>query len=161
MKKAFTLIELIVVLAILAVLTLISLPVYNNIIANAQQSRGYANAKTCYNETVLYQISQLTDIDSNTKIDQGCYALAYNYVARGYKNQKSFLNHAQTEIDGAVYINHQEKTCHYYFPSSRHPGLDELGTCTYKQELSYLNIDGYYIYNNNSIRRLINLQLLN
>lgn len=53
-KKGFTLVELIVVIAILAVLGLILVPQVTGYIAAAKDSVGKANAKSCYSQGVAF-----------------------------------------------------------------------------------------------------------
>lgn len=53
-KKGFTLIELIVVLAILVVLAAIALPTFNGLIDESRQEVAHANARTVYTAAVAY-----------------------------------------------------------------------------------------------------------
>lgn len=52
-KKGFTLIELIVVIAILAILAAILIPSLTNYLAKAEASRDQANARALYSEITL------------------------------------------------------------------------------------------------------------
>ncbi len=52
--KGFTIVELIIVMAIIAILTLIAVPTYTKFIKNAEQTKEAANADICY--TAAYSV---------------------------------------------------------------------------------------------------------
>ena len=52
-KKGFTLIELIVVIAILAILAAILIPSLTNYLAKAEQSKNLSNARSLYSDLML------------------------------------------------------------------------------------------------------------
>ena len=52
-KKGFTLIELVIVIAILAILALILVPAIGNYIGNANKAKNEASARTIYTNAVL------------------------------------------------------------------------------------------------------------
>lgn len=60
-NKAFTLVELIVVIAILATLALILVPAISNYVNAANESKNQANAKMLYSEMILMSLD-----DENT-----------------------------------------------------------------------------------------------
>lgn len=62
-KQGFTLIELIIVIAILAVLGLISIPLVNNYVSNAQNSKDLANCRVISNN--IYHKSLLDEASSD------------------------------------------------------------------------------------------------
>jgi type IV pilus assembly protein PilA len=90
-KKAFTLIELIVVIAIIGVLVAILVPTMNGFVSDAQDATALANARTVYSVGQAEIAFSLTndgkypsDADLKTAIDgqlanlDGTYVLTYN-----------------------------------------------------------------------------------
>lgn len=75
-KKGFTLVELIVVIAILAVLGLILVPQVTGYIGAAKDSVGKANAKSCYSQGISYIVASeangALDKDITVKVDEKC-----------------------------------------------------------------------------------------
>lgn len=63
-KKGFTLIELIVVIAILAILAAILIPSLTNYLAKATQAKDQANARSYYS-TVVLEVATLATAPSN------------------------------------------------------------------------------------------------
>ena len=66
-KKGFTLVELMVVVAILAILVAVAIPVYNSVTTNAEKNACLANARTIDSAILQYN----ADIGNATKIVLG------------------------------------------------------------------------------------------
>lgn len=72
-KKGFTLIELIVVIAILAVLGLLLVPQISGYIAESRKAVGVANAKACYSQLSLAKAKQEANLTNITvSVDTKC-----------------------------------------------------------------------------------------
>jgi len=89
-KKGFTLIELIVVLAILVVLVAIALPTFNGLIADSKQKTADANARTVYTATKAYLvINDITTGDGGQNIytdSNPAKDAIDNYLGEGFDN---------------------------------------------------------------------------
>lgn len=70
-KKGFTLIELIVVIAILAILAAILIPSLTNYISAAEEARDLANARATYSEAMLEHTTGTAYADG-TAVVNGC-----------------------------------------------------------------------------------------
>ena len=65
-KKGFTLVELMVVVAIIGVLTLIAVPVYNNVTENARKKADLATIKSIQTAISLHLAANPTDDSVST-----------------------------------------------------------------------------------------------
>lgn len=82
-KRGFTLIELIVVIAILTVLALLIVPSITGYVSQANDTVAKANAKTCYNEYQAWKVAK----DSGLNNDTGTYPS--DFEEWDYSNQKN------------------------------------------------------------------------
>ncbi len=57
-RKGFTIVELIIVMAIIAILTLIAVPMFKKYLTNAEKTKEVANAKTCYSAAISAVIDE-------------------------------------------------------------------------------------------------------
>lgn len=80
-KKGFTLIELIVVIAILAVLGLLLVPQISGFIEQSKVSVGHANAKGCYSQQVAKLATEQAGLkDTSVTIEDNCSAVTADGV---------------------------------------------------------------------------------
>ncbi len=82
-KKGFTLIELIVVLAILVVLAAIALPTFNGLIEDSKEKVANANARTVYTAARAYQAVNPGEI-TGTAFTDGQKGSVVAYLGAGF-----------------------------------------------------------------------------
>jgi prepilin-type N-terminal cleavage/methylation domain-containing protein len=97
-KQGFTLIELIVVIAILSVLTAILIPTISSYIDNAKVSTDLANVKALNNITALYRVDALSSDPFMDETKNSEY-LMQELVSSGYLN-----NVLQPQVEDAEFI---------------------------------------------------------
>ena len=81
-KKGFTLAELLIVVAIIAVLVAIAIPIFTNHLEKSRESVDLANARSAYAEVMTAAISE----DSSSGIKQGD---SYQIVLKPLKQTKN------------------------------------------------------------------------
>ena len=82
-KKGFTLVELIVVIAILATLSALAVPTYNGIVQNAKKKVDLTNAQTLYQST--YAVITLDDSINKSFSDYGTRYSVKDSSGKSYK----------------------------------------------------------------------------
>lgn len=88
-QKGFTLIELIVVLAILVVLAAIALPTFNGLIAESKTAVANANARTVYTAAKAYKAMNPSEITGDTQFTDPQVAKVVNYLGDGFGSDSS------------------------------------------------------------------------
>ncbi len=101
-RKGFTILELIVVMAIIAILTLIAVPTYNKFINNAVEVKNEANVNLVIKAIIIFQ-TEHPDFETNygdytTQEDYGEW-MGLTYIKPGY---------IQPYINGEVVITDDE-----------------------------------------------------
>ncbi|MBQ9481629.1 MAG: type II secretion system protein [Clostridia bacterium] len=110
-KKGFTLVELVIVIAVIAVLAAVLIPVFSNVIKDAKISKTKANLNTCSNTLIMY--AQYNDIDYYTPQNIKEFLLAEGIdinepVLDGYSiwyNQRNFNLMLIKNDELADYVN--------------------------------------------------------
>lgn len=74
-SKGFTLIELVLVIAILAILAGILIPEVSGYVDRANEVADQANAKTCYTSAIASWTSNKAGLDAATTINKNCYII--------------------------------------------------------------------------------------
>ena len=93
MKKGFTLIELIVVIAIISVLALILVPQITGYTDDATNTKDQANSKVCYTEALALWTAKDSSLGSTVAIDSNCTI---------------YTSSSGTGVSGTVYTNSHE-----------------------------------------------------
>lgn len=90
-KKGFTLMEMLIVVAIIAVLVAIAVPTFNSSLNKAKQAADDANIRTAYTEYVLYQ-SGTDAVSKSPTFASGKIIFADNteYVLQYYGTIKNY-----------------------------------------------------------------------
>ena len=99
-KKGFTLAELLIVVAIIAVLVAISIPVFTSQLEKARESTDAANLRSAYAEVMTAALTQADDVDGVVR--GGTVAGEYTYTAEVEANQTvdDWQNTAIEDIGG-------------------------------------------------------------
>ena len=85
-KKGFTIVELVIVIAVIAILAAVLIPTFSNVVTNAKKSAAMQNARNAYEE---YLAENADEVDLNTLnlcIKSGT---RYYIVTAGQFNEKS------------------------------------------------------------------------
>ena len=62
-KKGFTIVELVIVIAVIAILAAVLIPTFSNVVEKANQSKALQEAKTLYTQ---YTIDHMDDLNKNS-----------------------------------------------------------------------------------------------
>ena len=60
-KKGFTLVELVIVIAVIAVLSAVLIPVFGNVVKDSRVSATKASLKTCTSNLIMYSLYNQVD----------------------------------------------------------------------------------------------------
>ena len=80
-KKGFTLAELLIVVAIIAVLVAISIPIFTSQLEKARESTDAANLRSAYAEVMTYALTDDATGSSNVTVNTTAGAGKYTYTA--------------------------------------------------------------------------------
>ena len=67
-KKGFTLVELVIVIAVIAILSAILIPTFGNVISNANETKYRSGAKAGYEEMLVDQMSAHPEVGSKSAL---------------------------------------------------------------------------------------------
>ena len=98
-RKGFTLMELLIVVAIIAVLVAILIPVFNSSLVKAKEAADVANLRSAYAEA---QIAILTDGDEVDDAWEAAYCNvedAMNYADDKYSYEDGVVTYEATKLD--------------------------------------------------------------
>ena len=80
-KKGFTIVELVIVIAVIAILAAVLIPTFSNVVANAKKSAAMQNARNAYEEYLAEQDGKSLNLeDMNLCIESDGY---YFHVEKG------------------------------------------------------------------------------
>ena len=100
-NKGFTLMEMLIVVAIIAVLVAIAIPVFTNQLEKAREATDAANIRSAYAEVMACALTDAADETNGVKKDDttdGAYTYSKDVVA--VQKQKGWQNTSITEIAG-------------------------------------------------------------
>lgn len=97
-KKGFTLMEMLIVVAIIAVLVAIAIPTFNGALTKSKEAADVANIRAAYAEYQVKAISGETINDTTI----GKAKLNYNSADHGYSlgTDKKTITYVSTKLDG-------------------------------------------------------------
>ena len=77
-KKGFTIVELVIVIAVIAILAAVLIPTFASLVSKADESKAYQEATNLYKDLL---IEKNADFDPNTTTDGvDCYIVSGEYV---------------------------------------------------------------------------------
>ena len=133
-KKGFTLVELVIVIAVIAILSAILIPTFGNVISNANETKYQSGAKAGYEEVLANNISDYPEISDydvlviyfDSKIDTGTTVenATRAYLANG-GNLTVIEDGTETTVFGDVKITVSNKK-----PSALKAGSQNVTTIT-------------------------------
>ncbi|MCF2618503.1 pilin [Oscillibacter valericigenes] len=85
-KKGFTLMEMLIVVAIIAVLVAIAIPTFNNQLEKSRQSADLANVRAAYSEAVVKQLNGETPTATTPKMQSDSWDKVDKTIKIGGKN---------------------------------------------------------------------------
>lgn len=94
LKKGFTLVELVIVIAVIAILSAVLIPTFGNVIQNSKNTAAYQNASNALNGYITNQAEQ----EQSASLSAG-YIVVFT-SAQEYKEGTT----AQFDLDDTVYI---------------------------------------------------------
>ena len=102
-SKGFTLMEMLIVVAIIAILVAIAIPTFTNQLEKAREAADLANLRSAYAEVVA---SALTDDDNNGRVDiggtEGSGERTYTVTVDATKHNSTWLGGTPTIGDAVV-----------------------------------------------------------
>ena len=101
-KKGFTLMEMLIVVAIIAVLVAIAIPTFNGALTKSKEAADVANIRAAYAEYQVKAISGETIDDNTWPTLIGKVKLNYNSAGHGYSlgTDKKTITYVSTKRDG-------------------------------------------------------------
>ena len=143
MKKAFTLIEVIVVLVILAIIALITIPIVNNIIDKSEES---ARKRSVENYGHAIELAQ-----SSYRLEHGMYTYDLNELKIEYTGKEVVCDELVLNENGTVYLNKCKIDGTYVEDDNSKDGYFSYGKgipeYSIGEEVKYKNMDFYVIKN--------------
>ncbi len=99
-KKGFTLVELVIVIAVIAILAAVLIPVFTNIIGDAKEKAALADARNVYEQYIVAQAQAQNEVPDNLIIESDethCFIVKDGeFKTDAYDS----LEKAQAEFDG-------------------------------------------------------------
>ncbi len=142
LKKGFTLVELVIVIAVVAVLSAVLIPVFGNVIKSSKVSALKSDLNTCTNTLVMYSLYNEVDYYTpavvreflkSEKID-GLTSTSSKYCLDGYSvwyNQKTFNFQLIKNSEISKYIDRSAASANYSNTSTYSIGLNRGNTTHY------------------------------
>lgn len=100
-KKGFTIVELVIVIAVIAILAAVLIPTFSNVVEKANESKAMQQARIAY-ENYLADHADKSDLKQNICIKVGKY---YFYVTNGQFNADSKKNCEKPTTGNDAYMH--------------------------------------------------------
>ena len=114
-KKGFTLVELVIVVAVMAVLVAVAIPTVGSITGRAQTAVFDSNCRTIESVIKLAEAEAAKDGDGTTTLEASAIYEALNDAKLGIEKATTFYYHADTGIVNGTALANGEKGCKIVF----------------------------------------------
>ena len=95
-KKGFTIVELVIVIAVIAILAAVLIPTFTGVVEKAEENKAMQNARNAWTEYVAENVD-LDTYEENICIQSGDY---YFHVENGQFNEKAVESHDTADHTG-------------------------------------------------------------
>lgn len=113
-KKGFTLVELVIVIAVIAILAAVLIPVFTNIIGDAKEKAALADARNVYEQYIVAQAQAQNEVPDNLIIESDethCFIVKDGEFKTDVLES---LDKAEAEFDNYTWTENNEYKCKIY-----------------------------------------------
>ena len=100
-KKGFTIVELVIVIAVIAILAAVLIPTFTGVINNARESAAQSEAKNLWTEYCVENAESFADFDGYVKVEKNS-KVYYFTVTDGQLDIKTYATEAPNTLGDPV-----------------------------------------------------------